>query len=242
VESAFTTMTRAFCRYDLRTTDPDSARDFYVDAIGLVFAEERSSLAVWPLHEQARARGAPAHWLGQIGVADLAATVQRLLAKGSQLLGPPLLRGADGEAFAILRDPCEAVVAVRESSRHERREPVAWHQLHTGDLERSWALYSELFGWSQAGTFDVGDAEGGHRIFRWHAAGKDVGGMANTARLEGVHPHWLFFFPVANLERTLAEATARGGRARAPVVLPNGDRLVACEDPQGAAFGLVQLA
>src|SRR4051812_10288704 len=133
-------MTSAFCRYDLRTTDPDAARSFYSDVVGLDFTEEGSVLAVWPLHEEARARGVPPHWLGQIGVTDLASTVQRLLASGSQLLGPPLLRGADGEAFAVLRDPCEAVVAVRETSRRARREPVAWHQLHTRDLERSWAL------------------------------------------------------------------------------------------------------
>ena len=235
-------MRSAFCRYDLRTTDPDAARAFYVDAVGLEFPEDGSILAVWPLHEQARARGVPAHWLGQVGVTDLATTVQQLLDQGSQLLGPPLLRGKDGEAFAILRDPCEAVVAVRETSRRARREPVLWHQLHTRDLDRSWALYSELFGWLQAGTVDVGEPEGGHRMFRWHGADKDVGSMANTARLPEVHPHWLFYFPVPDLESTLARVSVRGGRALAPVVLPNKYRIAACEDPQGAAFGLVQPA
>jgi predicted enzyme related to lactoylglutathione lyase len=220
----------------------DAARAFYLDAVGLDFAEDGSMLAVWPLHEQARARGAPAHWLGHIAVTDLAMTVQQLLDRGSQLLGPPLLRGEDGEAFAILRDPCEAVVAVRETSRRARREPVAWHQLHTRDLDRSWAFYSELFGWVQAGTVDVGVPEGGHRMFRWSGADKDVGSMANTARLPGVHPHWLFYFPVSDLESTLAKVSARGGRALVPVPLTNGDRIAACEDPQGAAFGLVQPA
>jgi predicted enzyme related to lactoylglutathione lyase len=235
-------MPNVFCRYHLRTTDPDAARSFYVDAVGLDFTEDGSLLAVWPLHEQARARGAPAHWLGHIDVTDVATTVQQLLADGSQLLGPPLLRGDDGEAFAVLRDPCEAVVAIRETSRHGGREPVAWHQLHTRDLDRSWALYSELFGWVRAGTVEVGQLEGGHRTFRWNGARKDVGSIANTARLPGVHPHWLFYFPVADLGSTLAKVTLCGGRALTPVVLPNGDRIVACEDPQGAAFGLIQRA
>src|SRR5687767_5667400 len=145
-------MSAVFCRYDLRTTDPAAARGFYLGALGLDVSEAGSLLAVWPLHEQARARGAPAHWLGHIGVTDLAATVQQLLARGSQLLGPAQLRGADGEAFAILRDPCDAVVAVRESSSPARPGPVAWHQLHTRDLDRSWAIYADLFGWSPAGT------------------------------------------------------------------------------------------
>jgi hypothetical protein len=64
--------------------------------------------------------------------------------------------------------------------------------------------------------------------------------MANTARWPGVHPHWLFHFPVADLEAALAAVRARGGRALAPNLLPSGDRVVACEDPQGAAFGLLE--
>ena len=231
-----------FCRYDLRTIDVEAARAFYADAIGLDFFQDRSILAVWPLHEQARARGAPPHWLGHVAVTDLDTTVRQLLGRGSQLLGPSQLRGEDGEAFAILRDPCEAVVAIRETARRPKREPVAWHQLHTRDLDRSWTLYSELFGWLPAEMIDVGGPEGGHRMFRWNGAGKPVGSVANTARLPGVHPHWLFYFPVSDLESTLGKVASRGGRALPPMLLPNGDRIAACEDAQGAAFGLVQPA
>lgn len=48
---------------------------------------------------------------------DLTTTVQQLIDHGSQLLGPPRVRAQPGEAFAALRDPCEAVVAVRAHSR-----------------------------------------------------------------------------------------------------------------------------
>jgi len=81
-------MTTVFSRYDLRTTDQDAARAFYTDVVGLDFPEgkpdQSSVLAVWPLHEQARARGAPAHWLGQLGVEDFEATVRRLVELGGQ--------------------------------------------------------------------------------------------------------------------------------------------------------------
>ena len=84
--------TPAFARYDLRTTDPDAARRFYAAALGLDFGaptavDEPATLAVWLLHEQARARGAPAHWLGNIGVTDVDATVRRWLDLGSEPLG-----------------------------------------------------------------------------------------------------------------------------------------------------------
>lgn len=199
-------------------------------------------LAVWPLHEQARARGAPPHWLGQLGVTDVEATVGRLVELGSERLGP-VVRARDGAEFAIVRDPLGAVVAVRASTRSPRRAPVAWHQLHTRDLERSWAVYSALFGWTHTGTHEVADPVGGHRTFSWEDPGESAGSMANTARWPGVHPHWLFYFPVADLDASLAMVSARGGRGVAsPAALRNGDRLAPCEDPQGAAFGLLQPA
>jgi predicted enzyme related to lactoylglutathione lyase len=234
-----------FCRYDLRTTDPEAARSFYSEVVGLDFTdpqspEEPSTIAVWLLHEQARARGAPAHWLGQIGVTDVEATVRRLLELGSERLGPTL-RANDGTAFAMLRDPLGAVIAVRASMRRPRRAPVAWHHLHTRDLERSWAAYSELFGWTKTETIDVADPVGGYRMFAWESSGESVGSVANTARAPGVHAHWLFYFSVTDIEATMAKVRARGGNAPSgATVLPNGDRIAPCEDPQGAAFGLLQ--
>jgi len=232
----------AFCRYDLRTTDADAARTFYTEVIGLDFtgapsSEGRSMLAVWPLHEQARARGAPAHWLGQIGVTDVEDAVHRLVELGSERLGPTV-RGADGIPFAILRDPLGAVVAVRARTRGA---PVAWHHLHTRDLDRSWAVYSDLFGWTHTETLEVADPVGEYRMFAWDGSGKSMGSIANTARAPGVHAHWLFYFEVADLEGTLAKVRARGGNAPASAtVLANGDRIAPCEDGQRAAFGLYQ--
>jgi predicted enzyme related to lactoylglutathione lyase len=57
-----------------------------------------------------------------------------------------------------------------------------------------------------------------------------------------VHVHWLFYFSVANLDDAIAKVRANGGNPQSAVVLPNGDRIARCEDPQGAAFGLLQRA
>jgi uncharacterized protein len=236
----------AFCRYDLRTTDPDEARRFYSEAIGLVIEGEpllhpTAPLAAWRLHEQARARGAPPHWLGQVAVPDVEAMMRRLVERGSEPLGPTV-RAADGSPFATLRDPFGAVFAVRGNHEQAPRAPEVWHQLHTRDADRSWELYSELFGWSHTGTIETADPEGGYRLFAWSGSSKSVGSIGNTARWEGVHAHWLFCFPVpaADLEECLARVRAHGGRVlRSPAALPTGERLAPCEDPQGAAFGLM---
>jgi predicted enzyme related to lactoylglutathione lyase len=165
-----------FCRYLLRTTDADAARRFYAGAIGLALPDGRSdasSLEAWPLHEQARARGAPPHWLGQIAVDDVEHAAERLVAHG-------------GVRFATVRDPSGAVVGVRSRSAAVNDRPVEWHQLHTRELDRAWALYAELFGWAHVDTIDLPDPAGGHRLFAWAEGGEPVGSIANTARWPGV--------------------------------------------------------
>ncbi len=231
-----------FFRYSLRTTDPVAARAFYANALGLVLpdgAAEGSVLEAWLLHERAIARGAPPHWLGQIAVDDVEVMVGRLVGLGSERLGPTV-NARDGTPYATLRDPFGSVIAVRAGGGDTGESPIAWHQLHTRHLEGAWALYHELFGWAPKQTIDVPEPVGSCRLFAWNASGAAVGGMANTARLPGVHSHWLFHFPVADIDAAAKKVRARGGTAMEPFELPDGMRLVACEDPQGAAFGLAE--
>ena len=167
--------------------------------------------------------------------------VRRLLDLGSETLGPPVLRGPDGVPFTILRDPLGAVFAVREGARTPKRSPrcLASASRRT-DVERAWAIYAELFGWSHTATAEMNGLEGGHRMFAWEDDGDTVGGMANTARWPGVHTHWLFCFTIDDLDDAIAKVRANAGTAQSPIILPNGDRIAPCEDPQGAAFGLLQ--
>jgi predicted enzyme related to lactoylglutathione lyase len=233
-----------FCRYSLRTTDQAAARAFYAEAIGLVLPDGmsgESALEAWPLHEQALARGARPHWLGHLAVDNVQAMLDRLVGLGSEPLGPAM-HAKDGTPFAMLRDPFGDVIAVRARAGSANESPVVWHQLHTRDVEDAWALYHELFGWAHKQTLDVPDPVGGYRLFAWTEAGVPVGGMGNTARWPGVHTHWLFYLPVVDIDEAAARVRALGGTAMDSFALPDGMRLVACEDPQGAAFGLAQTA
>jgi uncharacterized protein len=231
-----------FCRYVLRTTDLVAARAFYAEALGLVLPDgmsEGSRLEAWPLHERALARGAPPHWLGQLAVDDVVATVNHLVGLGNEALGPTV-QARDGTPFATLRDPFGDVIGVRACKDSANDAPVVWHQLHTRDVEGAWALYHELFGWTHKQTLDVPDPVGGYRVFAWTEGGVPVGSMGNTARWPGVHTHWLFYLPVDDIDEAAARVRALGGTAMEPFTLPGGMRLVACEDPQGAAFGLAR--
>jgi predicted enzyme related to lactoylglutathione lyase len=233
-----------FCRYVLRTTNSSAARAFYADALGLVLPNgmtEGSVLEAWPLHERALEQGAPAHWLGQLAVSDVDAAVKQLVGLGGQVLGPTV-QAQDGAMFATLRDPFGSVIGVCARKPSANESPVVWHQLHTRDADGAWSVYSELFGWAAKQTFEFPNLEGGYRTFAWNEAGAPVGALGNTARWPGVHMHWLFFLPVADVDKAAASVKAHGGTAMEPVVLPSGMRIAACEDPQGAAFGLAQRA
>lgn len=225
-----------FHRYDLRTRDVPAAEHFYAAVLGESFW--RPAVAVSPLPERAAALGAPPHWLGHIAVADVEATQQRLIGLGAQPLGP-VRHAPGGSISAALRDPFGAVIGLA-SGEEQAGEVVAWHCLHCADHHRAFAWYAGLFGWAPKQHVDLGEAGGSHQLFAWLPGGEVAGSVADTARQPAIHTHWMYFFPAPDLDRAIAAVRANGGTALEPLQGPGGARLAACEDAQGAAFGLMQ--
>jgi predicted enzyme related to lactoylglutathione lyase len=220
-----------FCRFDLRTTDSDAARAFYAR----LFGHERA--VVWPLHEQALARGARPHWLGHLGVADPEQVASEFVARGATRLGPARPTEAGGTA-SVVRDPGGALLALSTPPRPSLPElDVAFHVLNTPNAALATATYGELFGWEATENAEL-SALGVFRQFAWQAGGPSVGVIADIAGRPGVHPQWLFVFEVAELDSAVETTRAAGGLVLEPIVLPGGDRLFVCDDPQGAAFAL----
>ena len=219
------------CRYILRTTDADAARAFYASILG----HDRTPIV--PLHEQAIARGARPHWLGQIEVEDVETSANAFVELGAQRFGPTNAF-PNGRQFAVLRDPCGAMISLTsEGPADEAPLPVAWHQLHTADLERSVAVYTKLFGWRS--TERVTHPEHGvFQHFTWPNDNADAGAFHDIAGREGRHPHWLFHVRVPSFDRALEQARAAKCLVIGPYTLPSGERVVVIDDPQGAAIAL----
>jgi predicted enzyme related to lactoylglutathione lyase len=231
-------MTSRFCHYQLRTKDMNAARAFYADIFGSQFWDAGVSLIALP--ERAAAQGAPAHWLGHIGVHQVDAIAGRIVALGGQPLGPTQ-RAAEGRSVAVLRDPFGAVMALSSETGAPQRAPVTWHLLSVHDEVRAFAAYAVLFGWTATERVDLGPGRGCHQMFAWEQAGTNVGSVASTARSPQIHTQWLFFFPVADLEASRARVQAAGGLALEAIDMSNGDLVAPCDDAQGAAFGLYQV-
>ena len=226
-----------FCHYELRTADVDAARAFYSDLLDARFWDD--SFSVGELPARAAASGAPPHWLGHIAVDDVAGTMLKFVRSGATRIGPLARAGGHGPA-AVLRDPFGAIVALTSASPVPGADRVAWHLLNARDEALAFAMYAELFGWTSVQAVDLGAENGRHVTFTWDGATEAVGSTSNGARLPHVHPQWLFFFPTDNLEESLARVRAGGGRTLPVVVTAEGSLVAACDDPQGAAFGLHQ--
>lgn len=123
-----------FHHFELRTTDVAAARKFYE----AVLVSPLESL-ITELPAVARARGAPAHWLGHLHVDDLERTVAAFLEAGAERLGPARTTD-DGAPVIGLRDPFGAAVAL--TSRPVRATVRARPMHLSHDPERARRLYA----------------------------------------------------------------------------------------------------
>ena len=113
---------------------------------------------------------------------------------------------------------------------------VGWRELHAGDLEKDFAFYAGLFGWTKAEAMDMGPMG----IYQLVAiGGVPAGAMMNKTK-ETPAPFWLFYFNVDNIDAGAKRVTDRGGQILfGPVEVPGGSWIVQCRDPQGAMFALL---
>jgi uncharacterized protein len=226
----------------LRTHDVAAARTFYTTLLGA------PPLHIVQLHEQAVARGARPHWLGFLDVGDVDGAAAAFSARGASPLAPKWLN-PEGLEAAVMRDPGGAIIALAKppASAHAGRTSrelgpeVVCYQLNTADVERAKANYGELFGWAFDAPTDMGSL-GVLHPFAWQLGGSWVGFMTDLEGRPGVHPHWLFHLRVDSLTRAVSVVREAGGLVIGPITLPNGDQLAVCDDPQGAAFAIRQVA
>lgn len=250
-----------FVWYELMTTDPDGAGQFYPGVTGwgmrqweldlpdeppytMWTVDEAPVGGLWPLPEEARAQGAPPHWLGYVGVEDVDATVDRARELGGRVLVEPRDVPEVGR-FSVLMDPQGAPLAVyRPHPDAQQTEPtsphgrVSWHELATTDHEAAWSFYSDLFGWQPVDSFDMGD---GWMYEMFGQDGDEMPAGAVFTKSEDMPgpPAWLYYVHVADLDGALAAVQENGGQVlNGPMEVPGGDRVAQCMDPQGAMFAL----
>jgi len=250
-------MTTRFSWYELMTLDTAAAKDFYGAVIGWQTQQwDAADYTMWiapsgpigglmTLPDQAKAMGAPPHWMGYLSVPSVADVAARAAELGGRVYVPPKDL-PDGARFAILADPSGASFGVHQSApgapamaeRGNGLGEFSWGELMSADPAGAWRFYSTLFGWVSSGSMDMGPEMGSYEMFTTHAGGNSMGGMMKLP--PGVPmSSWLHYANVKDVPATIAAATARGARLlHGPTDVPGGGQIATLMDPQGAAFAV----
>jgi uncharacterized protein len=246
-----------FLWYDLMTTDPTGAHEFYGKVAG--WGREPFPVAGSPytmftrggvpiggsmqLPDEAAKMGAPSHWLAHIGTGDVDQTLAQALAMGARTYVAPKDIPQVGR-FSVLADAQGATIAffTPSSEQPPSHRPeigdVSWHELVTTDPGAAFGFYNALTGWEKTGEQDMGPM-GLYTMFG--RMGVTLGGMFKRPPEMPAPPHWLLYIRVADIRAAAASVTANGGRVlHGPVEVPGGDWIVQCMDPQGAGFAFHQ--
>ncbi len=255
-----TAVQRVFSWYELMTTDPKGAQNFYTALNGWGLqdfnAGSNEPYVMWTrdgapfggvmrLPDEARKMGAPPHWLAYVEVPQVDATVSQVTAAGGKVYVQPTDIPGGGR-FAVLADPQGAVFGVVSSSQPSEAAPappqvggVSWHELVTTNYQAAFTFYNTLFGWSKGDAADMGPM-GIYQMFG--SRGRTLGGMFNKPPDMAAPPHWLLYVRVPDINKAADRVKQLGGKIlHGPAEVPGGDWIVQCMDPQGAAFALHQV-
>ena len=244
--------------YELLTTDPKAAQDFYTRLIGWgleSWSGTGTPYTMWKrgdtpiggvleLPPAARASGAPPHWLAYIGTPDVDATVALAKKKGGHVHVPPQDIPQQGR-FAVLADPHGVAFAVYTPLREP--PPVhspelgdcSWHEIAAGDDVQAFEFFSSLFGWEKHGPgHDMGPL-GRYQEYGVPGLPFPLGGIYKRPEDMPAPPHLMLYFRVDDVGKQAARLKSLGGQiVNGPMEVPGGDHIVVCGDPQGAAFAL----
>jgi uncharacterized protein len=243
-----------FVWHELMTSDPQAAVGFYKDIVGwtpqpydkdpsytLLTRGGRPMAGSMLLPEQAKAMGAPPHWLSYIGTPSVDVTAREAIELGGKVLRPASDIPDIGR-FAVLQDPQGAVFAAFTPNRAPAGDmkpglgDFSWHELVTTDWQSAWKFYQKLFGWEKTESMEMGPGNV-YQMFGWK--GNMLGGMFNKPADMPFPPHWLPYALVPDSKK-VAEITPRlGGKVlNGPMEVPGGDWITQVMDPQGVVFAV----
>jgi predicted enzyme related to lactoylglutathione lyase len=197
------------------------------------------------LPDEAKKMGAPPHWMSNVQVANVDATVAAAKKAGARVYKEPSDIPKVGR-FAVIADPQGASLSVfapnqpmtpHDDSKHGA---FSWNELLTTEHESAFRFYADLFGWKRIEDHDLG-AMGKYLIYG--VDGKRLGGMFTKTKEMPMPPSWMYYVHVDDLEAAVGRAKSKGGKVlNGPMDVPGGDRIAQLMDPQGAAFALHESA
>jgi uncharacterized protein len=242
-----------FVWYELATTDVETAKAFYSSVVGWGAADAPTPGSNYTIFTAGgapvaglaklqagpqKASEVPPQWRGYVGVDDVDAATSHAKKIGGTVHMPPT-DVPNVSRFSVIADSQGATLALIESQEQPAQPDglgqVVWRELIAIDLERAFIFYNKLLGWQKADA--TPSPVGSYQEFS--AGAETIGGMFN--RLDGAgFSLWLYYFSVSDIEAAAKQAVALGGEIiYGPLTVAGAARIIQCQDPHGAVFGLM---
>jgi hypothetical protein len=251
-----------FSWVELGTTDVNGAKRFYGELFnwkgddmpagpGMTYTMaklgDHHAAGIYELGKEMRQMGIPPHWMSYISVTNVDDVSKKVAGLGGKVMKEPF-DVMDVGRMAVIQDPAGATVALWQAKAHPGagvvNEPgsLAWNELYTSDVDACVKFYTSLIGWKTE-SMDMGPM-GTYTLFK-RSEGKDTnaGGMMKMPpNMQGVPPHWLAYFAVADCDASTEKVKKLGGKVlMEPMDIPDVGRFSVVMDPQGAAFALFKM-
>lgn len=255
----------SFIWYELLTPDLAAARTFYADVAGLSIPTEPTPgpmdyrmISVpgggfvggaMQFEPAMLEHGAIPGWMGYLGVGDVDAKVDEVVAAGGKVHMPAsdidgvgriaLVADPQGAPFYLMRPtpPPGQEDAASTAFDAQAIGHVGWNELHARDQAEAMAFYAGHFGWEKSDALDMGPM-GTYQMFKVGGTDQAVGAMMTSKDMP--RPSWVYYFNVPDIDAAHAAATAGGGQVlHGPAEIPGGFYIVQATDPQGARFAVV---
>lgn len=246
-----------FCWFELATSDPAAAKEFYSTLFGWTMRdnpmgpsftyttfllEGRECAAAYPLMPDMLEKGIPPHWMIYVQVDDADAIAARCVELGGTTFCPPM-DVMDFGRFCVLQDPTGAVISAWQSKSHKGSliagvpSTFCWGELSSNDPQKAVAFYEALFGWKMVRGNNAGD-----NYLHIMAGTQMIGGVVPIEHRDPNLPsHWLSYFAVEDCDASAAKLVSLGGKiVFGPMTMENVGRMAYVADPQGAMFAFFQ--
>ena len=239
---------------DLSSSDAQGSRDYYSKVFGWKVEvnpdPQYGGYAMAQLNGKdvagigpAMSPGAPTAWTVYIGVKNADETAKKATEAGGKVIAPVMNIGSQGRML-VIQDPSGGVLGAWEPGEMkgagvmQAPNSMVWAELNSRGVDQAIPFYKEVFGWTEKKS-EMPEGQPPYSEFQQH--GESVGGATamNPMVPAEVPSYWLAYFGSDNVDKKYEEALAAGGKEMLPPMDFPGGRFAIVQDPQGAAFGIL---
>ena len=186
----------------------------------------------------------PTAWSLYIGTDDVDRLAQRVTDAGGSVVAPPFDVGDQGR-MAVFQDPSGGFISAwQPGGEHSfvsgRPNSFGWAELTARNVEQVLPFYEGVFGWTRRSSeYDPSEPP-------YHELNSDgvaiLGALEMSPQIPAQVPtYWQVYFNVADVDAEFRRALELGATELVgPSDFPGG-RFALVTDPQGAAFGLLNV-